>query len=224
MQRSDLSIIIPVACQDTTWKLVITELESCLSEVEILIIGCEAAPQDFVFPANVRWHTSRQGRALQMNTGARLARGSVFWFVHADTRLNARIIESLTGYLKHHTPGIAFFKLRFADDGPLLTRLNAWMANVRSSLFKLPFGDQGFVIDKSVFEQLHGFDETLRIGEDLDFIVRLNASGFQNTQLPGTLTTSARRYRQQGWVNTTLRHLWLTCQLTYQAKQRLKLT
>lgn len=221
MQLTNLSIIIPVAPQDKTWKVLLTELGLLGQEPEIIIVGSEAAPQETSLASNVRWKISKPGRAIQMNTGARLAKGQVFWFLHADTVLSTDSFEAMACYLKHHQPGLAYFKLRFAQDGPLLTRLNAYMANIRSCIFKLPFGDQGFVIDKTVFEQLNGFDESLPIGEDLDLVVRLNAIGFECRQLPGYLTTSARRYRQQGWSKTTLRHLWLTFKLTFEARQRL---
>ncbi|MCH9697409.1 MAG: glycosyltransferase family 2 protein [Gammaproteobacteria bacterium] len=221
MQLSNLSIIIPVATHDNTWKVLLNELELFGLEPEIIIVGSETAPQETVLPSNVRWEISKPGRAIQMNTGARLAKGQVFWFVHSDTVLSRDSVESIACYLNHHRSGLAYFKLRFAQDGPLLTRLNAGMANLRSRIFKLPFGDQGFVIDTMVFKQLKGFDDTLPIGEDLDFIVRLHAAEFECRQLPGYLTTSARRYRQQGWLKTTLRHVWLTCKLTFEARQRL---
>lgn len=221
MQLSDLSIIIPVAPQDNAWKVLLTELEVFGLEPEIIIAGSAEAPHETILPSNVRWEISKPGRAIQMNSGARLAKGRVLWFVHADTVLSIDSVHLLIDCLEQHQPGLAYFKLRFAQDGPLLTWLNAVLANIRSRFFNLPFGDQGFVMDKMVFKQLKGFDESLPIGEDLDFIMRLHGAGIECNQLPGYLTTSARRYRQHGWLITTLRHIWLTCKLTFEARQRL---
>ena len=80
---------------------------------------------------------------------------------------------------------------------------------------------KGFIISKSLFEQVHGFDETVTVGEDLDFVVRVQASGVLLQELPAELLTSARRYQQHGWLATTVRHIWLTWCLTRQAKRRL---
>lgn len=204
--------------------MLLNELDQFGLQPEIIIVGCEPPPEETTLPSNVLWEVSNQGRATQMNKGAKLAKGQVYWFVHADSVLNADNVESMLQYLKNFQPGLAYFKLRFAEDGPLLTRLNAWMANLRSQLFSLPFGDQGFAIDKTAFNQLNGFDETLPIGEDLDFVVRLHKAGLNCRQLPGYLTTSARRYRQQGWLKTTLKHIWLTCKLTFEVRQRLEMS
>jgi hypothetical protein len=59
-------------------------------------------------------------------------------------------------------------------------------------------------------------------GEDLDFVVRLQAAGLPLQQLPADLITSARRYRQYGWLTTTVRHIYLTGLLARQARQRLE--
>ena len=116
---------------------------------------------------------------------------------------------------------MAYFRLKFAEDGPKQTRLNAWAANIRSRYFGLPFGDQGFIINKSVFERINGFDETVLVGEDLDFVVRLKALDIPLNELSAELITSARRYQQHGWLITSIRHIWLTWLLTRQAKRRL---
>ncbi|MEO1879916.1 MAG: hypothetical protein ABGX40_08065, partial [Methylococcales bacterium] len=112
-------------------------------------------------------------------------------------------------------------QLKFANDGPKSVSLNAWAANVRSRLLGLPFGDQGFIMHHVVFDQVQGFDENISLGEDLDFVVRLQASHVHLQELPAALITSARRYQQYGWLMTSIRHVFLTWQLTRQARQRL---
>ena len=57
--------------------------------------------------------------------------------------------------------------------------------------------------------------------KDLDFVVRVQALGRPLLQLSATLVTSSRRYQQQGWLSTTIKHVYLTWTLTRQAKQRL---
>ncbi|OQK16048.1 hypothetical protein AU255_13115 [Methyloprofundus sedimenti] len=218
---SKLSIVIPVGPGDNTWQNLLTALMLLGLDIEIILSACQAQPENFDLPDNVLWLQTAQGRARQLNAGAAKASRSVIWFLHADTRFTAGVIEAMQSYIEKDELSMGYFNLKFADDGPEQTRLNAWAANIRSRYFGLPFGDQGFVISKAIFEQLTGFDETVSIGEDLDFVVRVKARGITLQELPAALLTSARRYQQHGWLATTIRHVFLTWCLTRQAKRRL---
>ena len=216
-----LSIVIPVGPDDNTWQHLLKELTVFGTELEIILSACQAKPVDIELPRHVLWLQSKQGRAHQLNVGAKQATRSFIWFLHADTRFTVGVTEAILAYIEMSGKTMGYFRLKFADDGPRKTRLNAWAANIRSRCFGLPFGDQGFIINKSLFEHTNGFDETIEVGEDLDFVVRVQASGLRLQELPAELITSSRRYQQHGWLLTTIRHVWLTWRLTRQAKRRL---
>lgn len=221
---SKLSIIIPVGPDDNAWQHLLKELMVLGKDIEVILSACQAQPKDFELPVNVIWIQAPQGRARQLNAGAVQASGDIFWFLHADTRFTAGVIEAMRSYIEKGGQNMGYFKLKFADDGPVQTHLNAWAANIRSRYFELPFGDQGFIMHSSLFERIKGFDENVTMGEDLDFIVRVQASGISLQELPAELMTSARRYQQYGWLATTIRHVYLTWTLTRQAKRRLVAT
>lgn len=218
---TNLSVVIPVGPNEHAWRHLLNELEVFGKDLEIILSACQAPPVDFKLPENAKWLQGAQGRARQLNAGARQSSRCLIWFLHADTRLTEEVIPAVQLFIKTGGVSLGYFKLKFAGDGPRQTRLNAWAANLRSRYFALPFGDQGFIINKTAFEQLKGFDETVTLGEDLDFVVRLQAAGITLQELPAEVITSARRYRQHGWFSTTLRHVWLTWRLTRQAKRRL---
>lgn len=218
---SDLSIIIPVGPNDASWQDLLNQCAIFGTEIEVIICACQEQPEDFELPENIKWIKAPQGRASQLNGGAEKSTGNVLWFLHADTQFTAGITDAICSYLQKNDRGMGYFKLKFANDGPRQTQLNAWAANIRSGFFGLPFGDQGFIMSKSLFEQLNGFDEAISVGEDLDFVVRVRALGRPLLQLSATLVTSSRRYQQQGWLSTTIKHVYLTWTLTRQAKQRL---
>ena len=216
-----LSVVIPVGRNDTAWQDLLQDLTVFTEHPEIILSACQQQPADIQLPDNVSWLCASQGRARQLNVGARQACRELIWFLHADSRLTFAVIEAVHDFLAEGRRGLGYFRLKFAGDGPRQTRLNAWAANMRSRFFGLPFGDQGYIIDKTEFARLHGFDESIALGEDLDFVVRLRAAGMPLQELPADLITSARRYQQNGWLVTTLRHLWLTWQLTCKARRRL---
>jgi hypothetical protein len=53
---------------------------------------------------------------------------------------------------------------------------------------------------------LGAFDETRSVGEDHALVWQARRTGLPVQRIPAPLTTSARKYRQQGWLATTLRH------------------
>jgi len=218
---SKLSVIIPVGRNDTAWQDLLQDLTVFAEHPEIILSACQEQPTAVQLPDNVRWLCTTQGRAQQLNAGARQASRGLLWFLHADSRLTFGVIEAVHNHIDDGRRRLGYFRLKFAGDGPRQTRLNAWAANIRSRFFGLPFGDQGYIIDKTLFARLHGFDESIALGEDLDFVVRLRAAGVPLQELSAKLITSARRYRQHGWLATTLRHVWLTWQLTRKARRRL---
>jgi len=221
---TDLSIVIPVGFNDQSWQDLLIELSQFGNEVEIIISACQKQPVNFELPKNIQWVQSVQGRAKQLNAGAEKATGKLLWFLHADTRFTDDITEAISLYLNKSKQGMGYFRLRFANDGPRQTQLNAWAANVRSRLFGLPFGDQGFIMHKTLFQKLNGFDEVVSTGEDLDFVIRAKAMGFRLQEISCDLITSSRRYQQYGWLSTSIKHIYLTWTLTRQAKQRLALS
>lgn len=220
--NNKLSIVIPAGPGENAWHQLLKDLEIFGKDVEIIISACQEQAVDIDLPVNVQWIQTTQGRARQLNAGARMARGECLWFLHADTRLTMGVIDAVQQMLESEVQNMGYFRLKFADDGPRQTQVNAWAANIRSHFFGLPFGDQGFIMSKTVFEQLNGFDETISLGEDLDFVVRLRAAGIPLQKLPAELLSSSRRYQQQGWLSTSIRHIYLTFHLTRQAKRRLE--
>ena len=216
-----LSVVIPVGPDDNTWQHLLKELTVFGTELEIILSACQSQPIDIELPNHVLWFQSRKGRAHQLNVGAKHATRSFIWFLHADTCFTEDVKQAVFSFIKMNYQTLGYFRLKFACDGPAETRLNAWGANIRSRYFGLPFGDQGFIMEHPLFEHTNGFNESVLVGEDLDFVVRVKASGMQLQELPAQLITSSRRYKEYGWFYTTIRHLWLTWCLTRQAKRRL---
>ncbi len=218
-----LSIVIPVGPGDLAWKALLPQLLERNEAVEIIISACQPKPDEaWLDDERIIWQTGEPGRAAQMNRGAALAGGEYIWFLHADSRLNPAVWRDINAFMAEDANALGYFQLGFANDGPRLTRLNARLANWRSGWLGLPFGDQGFVLKKTVFDRLAGFDEQLSLGEDLDFVIRARAMGYRLQGLPATLQSSARRYRQFGWLQTSLKHVYLTAKLTWLAQQRVR--
>lgn len=210
---SDLSIVVPLAPGEATWRELLTDLAPLPAGAQIILVRTPSAPLPLPqWPAGVELvqYESRAGRARQMNIGARHARGGWLWFLHADSRLAPDTLAALRTFIESHNAALGWFDLAFLDDGPRLARLNAWGARLRSRVFELPFGDQGLVLSATSFVALGGYDENARYGEDHLLVWAAHAARLPVVRVGATLYTSARTYARNGWLFTTLRHWVMT--------------
>lgn len=220
-----LAIVVPVGPKDQAADL-LQQLGRWLPNAEVIGSATRLATDVEIEAARalrLRWIVGPAGRAAQQNRGAAAAGGHWLWFLHTDTRLSEESTAALRIFTTGSTPSIGYFRLSFAADGPKAVRLNAIGANLRSRWLGLPFGDQGFVMPRSTWDRLGGFNDQLEIGEDLDLVVRARAAGIPVVELAAVLTTSSRRYEAAGWLQTTARHAHLTWSLYRAARARLRL-
>lgn len=209
-----LSIVIPVGPGERAWPRLLDDLAALEGPAEILLVAPRAEvpvdfrPEQHGLRVGARWLESGTGRARQQNAGARAARGETLWFLHADSRLPARALDAAWDFAGREALG--YLDLHFAGDGPVLARLNALGARLRSRWLRLPFGDQGLMLPRHCFRALGGFDESLSAAEDHAFIWTARRAGLPLVPIGTPLLTSARRYREQGWLRTTIRHGVLT--------------
>lgn len=208
--RTRLSIVIPAGLGDTAWCGLLPQLD-CASAHEIVLVRTECddvltAP----LPSNVREIRSMAGRARQLNAGAASTTGDWLWFLHADTRLTPKALSVLQRFVEQDRNQIGYFDLRFLGDGPALTAINTFGTWWRTRLFGLPFGDQGFVMPRRVFDSLGGFDEHVPSAEDHALVWAARRAGVPVQPVGAFIHTSARKYALHGWWKTTRQHLMLT--------------
>jgi len=140
------------------------------------------------------------GKAFQMNAGARAARGDILLFLHGDTRLDPGFAEQVRDALSQ--PGAAAGAFRLAIDGTGFgLRMVEWLANFRSRVLQMPYGDQAIFVRAEMFSSVEGFP-ALPIMEDFELVLRLKRKG-RITILPLAANTSPRRWHKLGILKTT---------------------
>ena len=148
---------------------------------------------------------SRQGRAQQMNAGARETRSDVLLFLHADTLLPPETRNEIERVMANPKYVGGRFDVQFEDDRGwawLISRLMNW----RSRWSGIATGDQALFIRRAVFDDLGGFAD-VPLMEDIELTHRLKRAG-SIAALRTKVTTSFRRWEQQGALRTIL-HMWL---------------
>lgn len=188
-----VSIIIPVAPGETAHEWLLDDLKHIGSEVIV---------------------SSEGSRTKSLNEGATKASRTFLWFLHADSRVSAENLIDLEQALARRSNALHYFDLAYEEGG--LAKLNAWGANIRSRLFGLPYGDQGFCISKTLFDKIGGYPETMPYGEDLLLVRQAKQKGIRLNRIPSKLMTSARKYNQQGWLKLTMLRQWQMMKLMRQ--------
>jgi rSAM/selenodomain-associated transferase 2 len=210
-----ISVIIPVLNEAEGINGLITHLrgQEAGSSVEIVVVDGDPAGSTIqaVRDAGVVTEKSGQGRALQMNRGAALARGDILLFLHADTFLpqNAftRVIDALQD--AEYVAGCFDLGIRSARR---IFRITEHYVALRTRMTRIPFGDQALFIRRDYFDRVGGYRE-IPIMEDVDLMRRIRGRGDIICLIPEKVSTSARRWEREGVVYTTLRN-WML-QLLY---------
>jgi len=210
---TDISVIIPLATDENAWQSLLADLAKLQDGTEILFVTSKenkTSHETILLPnKEVRWLKSKAGRANQMNAGAKAAKGEHLWFLHADSKFGRDTLSVLLRAIQNHPDSLLYFDLAFLNDASCLMCINSWGVRFRSRILKVPFGDQGFCIDKNLFKKLGGFPEGLAYGEDHVFVWKARQNGIAVQPVCATLYTSARKYKKHGWLKTTYLHQYL---------------
>ena len=127
------------------------------------------------------------------------------FFLHADSIPEPGWRETLAAFMaepaNHDRAG--YGRLALDDPSPAARRLEAMVA-WRCRRFGLPYGDQGLLIHRNLYRSVGGF-LPIELMEDVALVRRIGRSRLSG--LPLTVTTSAERYRRNGYIRRPLRNL-----------------
>jgi len=155
---------------------------------------------------------SPAGRGVQMNHGARAATADLLLFLHADTVLPENALKAILGISRDKGVAAGAFDLAIGDAHPAF-RIIEKVATLRSRITRIPFGDQAVFFKSECFWALGGY-KPIALMEDVDIMRRLKKKGYKIRFIADSVITSARRWKKEGLVYTTLRN-WMLQLLFY---------
>jgi rSAM/selenodomain-associated transferase 2 len=205
---NSISIIIPVYNEAKTiskllWHLKTQATTTIIKEIIVVDGGSTDNTKQIALYEGVTVISSKKGRAKQMNYGAKHAKGSILYFLHADSfPPNGFDRLIFTEVEKGNFAGC--FKMKF-DSKHWWLKLAGWLTQFNWKASR--GGDQSLFVTKDLFIELNGFNEQFTIYEDIDFINKLYRIK-QFVVIQQWIITSSRRYQTKG-IWKLQYHFWM---------------
>ena len=199
-----LSVIIPTLNAAGDLPAILGVLDPA-DEVIVVDGGSSDGGPALASSRGARVLESPPGRGVQLANGAAAATADWLLFLHADTVPAAGWREAVDDHVRttDGTGKAAFFRFRLDDPSRQARRLEQLVA-ARVRLFSLPYGDQGLLIHRDLYDHVGGY-RPLPLMEDVDLVWRLG--GRRLTGLAVDAVTSARRWRKDGWLGRSALNL-----------------
>ena len=209
-----ISIIIPTNNESQNLPLLLSDLSIINQEAEVIVVDSHSEDKTEeiakIYSAKI-YKSKIKSRGLQLNIGAKKAKGEWLIFIHADSRLDKNFSREIKRALIGDKEFIYFFKFKI-NDKKIVYRLLEILVNLRSCIFKEPYGDQGLIIHRKAYFKNNGYRK-IPLMEDVDFIKRLNNKK-RLRMLNVPIYTSSRKWEKnnillQTFKNWKLRKRWI---------------
>ena len=203
-RKVKISVIIPTFNEEKFLGNCLKSLkEQDFKDFEIIVVDNNSTDKTREVAKNfnvILVSEKRQGVAFARNKGAKIAKGEILAFTDADTILPKNWLSRIFEEFEKDKNLIAFGGSCEFYSGPLCAKLASKFL-LKLFLILDKFFSQGFnlmgcnmAIRKSVFFKISGFNENLKMNEDVEISYRLRKIGKVKFDFNFKVKTSGRRF------------------------------
>lgn len=207
--RPVLGVVIPALNAGSAIGRTIEVLKAAGAAFDVDVLVVDGGSTDntiaVVQAGGARTITAPPGRGGQLAAGAAAVAGDWLLFVHADTVLEGDWVSAVADFVQQpeNARRAGYFRLTFDDTVSAARRLE-WIVAWRAHVLGLPYGDQGLLLSRELYDAVGGF-RPLALMEDVDLVRRIGRRRL--VALPASARTSAERYRRSGYLARSARNL-----------------
>ncbi len=128
-----------------------------------------------------------------------------YCFCTPDTTLSPNALAELARAMQNETVQYGYFAMNFDDPHPLAA---LYSAATRINSILTHYGDSGIFARRTFFEAIGRFPEQ-EFMEDVEFLLRARAVAEPTLITNATVTTSARRFKKNGFLSQQLLNAYL---------------
>lgn len=233
-QKPKVSVVVPILNEEKQLPVLLRSLQACYSlDIEVIIVdgksedNTRGVAEKFNTEAtdgfDIKWVVSdKRNVSYQRNLGAKNAKNEVIVFLDADVA----IVSDQTFYeliTKFSAGGYASASVRFApieDDrrARIYYNLLFFFHKIMEHIDPYAVGSC-ILTTKRVVKLCGGFDPTIRINEDANFVKRTTQCGkFKIFNIP--VQVSSRRFEKHGYLRMGLKYIRIFFVRTFKGEIR----
>ncbi len=198
--KNKITIIIPTLNASKTIRSTLRSVSKDFTNIIIVDANSEDNTIQIAKKYKVKIIKSTANRGKQLHLGALSSNTDWILFLHADTKLSKNSFEEIKNFIKIKPNKVGYFKLKFNTQNSFAAILER-IVYFRNIIFKLPYGDQGLLISKSLYNKIGGF-KPLPIMEDVNIIKRIAAKNL--ILINSHVITDASKYIKNGWMKKSI--------------------
>jgi rSAM/selenodomain-associated transferase 2 len=198
-----VSIIVPVFNESLLIRSFLSNLRNRTRGAEIVVVDGASTDDTNQLAEGYCDQVIRIGersRARQMNVGAKVAGGDIFWFLHADAEVPLESLNEIGRIMRNPKVCGGFFRIRLPA-APAVYRLTDGFAHYAGLLLRMRCGDHGIFCRRTAFVDAGGFPD-VPLMEDVEFFRRLRCCG-RVVHSNKRIGASPRRYETVGPTRLT---------------------
>jgi len=199
-----ISIVIPALNEEKYLPKLLDCIKSqSYTDYEVIVADADSIDNTRKIALKNGYRIAKGGMpAVGRNKGARMAKGSLILFLDADVQFGNDFLKNSVEEFKKRNLSVAGFRLLPLGNN-ILDKVFFYIFNLwtMSTQFFYPnAAGAGIMCKKEIHEKIDGFDETIKLSEDMDYVKRCGKIGKFRILKSPRLYVAMRRFDTEGRI------------------------